>query len=82
MTKVILAPCHCLYLALKLNETQDMKIIILLIILSLIVALGFLSAFFWAVRDGQFDDDVSPAMRILFDDDQPENNKNTTTTKS
>ncbi|KGE87342.1 MAG: cbb3-type cytochrome oxidase assembly protein CcoS [Phaeodactylibacter xiamenensis] len=59
-----------------------MKIIILLIILSLIVALGFLSAFFWAVRDGQFDDDVSPAMRILFDDDQPENNKNTTTTKS
>ncbi|WP_282783941.1 cbb3-type cytochrome oxidase assembly protein CcoS [Phaeodactylibacter xiamenensis] len=59
-----------------------MKIIILLIILSLIVALGFLSAFFWAVRDGQFDDDVSPAMRILFDDDQPDNNKNTTTTKS
>ena len=59
-----------------------MKIIILLIILSLIVALGFLSAFFWAVKDGQFDDDVSPAMRILFDDDQPDNNKNTTTTKS
>ncbi|MEQ8706364.1 MAG: cbb3-type cytochrome oxidase assembly protein CcoS [Phaeodactylibacter sp.] len=59
-----------------------MKIIILLIILSLIVALGFLSAFFWAVKDGQFDDDVSPAMRILFDDDQPDNNNNTTTTKS
>lgn len=59
-----------------------MKIIILLIILSLIVALGFLSAFMWAVKDGQFDDDVSPAMRILFDDDQPDDNKNTTTTKS
>jgi cbb3-type cytochrome oxidase maturation protein len=59
-----------------------MKIIILLIILSLIVALGFLSAFLWAVKDGQFDDDVSPAMRILFDDDKPDNNKNTTTTKS
>jgi cbb3-type cytochrome oxidase maturation protein len=82
LTKIILAPCRRLYLALKLNATQDMKIIILLIILSLIVALGFLSAFFWAVRDGQFDDDVSPAMRILFDDDQPDNNKNTTTTKS
>ncbi|MBV6653319.1 MAG: cbb3-type cytochrome oxidase assembly protein CcoS [Mameliella sp.] len=65
-----------------MNETQDMKIIILLIILSLIVALGFLSAFLWAVDDGQFDDDVSPAMRILFDDDQPDNNKTSTTTKS
>ena len=45
-----------------------MKIIILLIIVSLIVALGFLSAFLWAVRSGQYDDDVSPAMRILFDE--------------
>ena len=75
-------PLPCYYLAFKLNETQDMKIIILLIILSLIVALGFLSAFLWAVDDGQFDDDVSPAMRILFDDDQPDNNKTSTTTKS
>ena len=75
-------PLPCFYLAFKLNETQDMKIIILLIILSLIVALGFLSAFLWAVDDGQFDDDVSPAMRILFDDDQPDNNKTSTTTKS
>lgn len=45
-----------------------MKIIILLIIVSLIVALGFLSAFLWAVRSGQYDDDVSPAVRILFDE--------------
>ena len=46
-----------------------MKIIFLLIIVSLIVALGFLGAFLWAVRNGQYDDDYSPAVRILFDDD-------------
>ncbi len=58
-----------------------MKIIILLIIVSLIVALGFLSAFLWAVRSGQYDDDVSPAMRILFDEGtegEQDNNKATT----
>ena len=48
-----------------------MKIIFILIIVSLIVALGFLGAFLWAVRSGQYDDDYSPAVRILFDDDSP-----------
>lgn len=48
-----------------------MSIIFLLIILSLIIALGFLGAFFWAVRSGQYDDDYTPAMRILLDDEQP-----------
>ncbi|MEO0778430.1 MAG: cbb3-type cytochrome oxidase assembly protein CcoS, partial [Bacteroidota bacterium] len=33
-----------------------MLIIVLLIILSLLLALGFLVAFFWAIRDGQYDD--------------------------
>lgn len=46
-----------------------MQIILFLIILSLTVAGGFLVAFFWAVRDGQFDDDVTPSMRLLIDDD-------------
>jgi cbb3-type cytochrome oxidase maturation protein len=45
-----------------------MKVIILLIIVSLLVALGFLVAFFWAVGTGQYDDEVTPAMRILFED--------------
>ena len=49
-----------------------MYIIIFLIIISLLVALGFLFAFFWAVRDGQYEDDYTPAMRILLDDDKPE----------
>lgn len=46
----------------------NMIIIFLLIIISLIVALGFLAAFIWAVKDGQYDDDYTPAIRILFDD--------------
>lgn len=46
-----------------------MKIILLLIIISLFIAGGFLFAFFWAVKDGQYDDDYTPSMRILIDDD-------------
>lgn len=29
---------------------------------------SFLMAFIWAVRNGQFDDDHTPSLRILFDD--------------
>lgn len=47
-----------------------MKIIVVLIVLGLLVALGFLAAFFWAVKNGQYDDDKTPAMRILLDDNQ------------
>jgi len=50
-----------------------MKVIILLILLSLIIALGFLMAFLWAVRSGQYDDDYTPSVRILLDKDETEN---------
>lgn len=46
----------------------QMSVIYLLIIIGIIVAAGFLIAFIWAVRSGQFDDDYSPSVRILFDD--------------
>ncbi len=46
-----------------------MQIIIFLIALSLMIAIGFLFAFFWAVGDGQYDDDFTPSLRILVDDD-------------
>ncbi len=36
---------------------------------SLLVAGGFLMAFFWSVRNGQYDDKFTPAVRILLDDD-------------
>ena len=45
-----------------------MNIIFFLIVISLIVGLGFLFAFFWATQHGQFDDTASPQIRMLFDD--------------
>jgi cbb3-type cytochrome oxidase maturation protein len=51
-----------------------MTIILLLILLSLLIAGGFLLAFFWAVGTGQYDDEVTPSMRILFEDPKPTNN--------
>ncbi|MEZ5037778.1 MAG: cbb3-type cytochrome oxidase assembly protein CcoS [Chitinophagales bacterium] len=45
-----------------------MKVIILLFICSLLVAAGFLIAFIWSVKNGQYDDEFSSANRILFDD--------------
>ncbi len=47
-----------------------MIVLFILIGLSLIVALIFLFLYIWAVKDGQFDDDKTPAMRILFDDEE------------
>ena len=48
-----------------------MSVIILLIILGVIVAGGFLAGFIWAVKSGQYDDTDSPPMRMLFDDAKP-----------
>jgi cbb3-type cytochrome oxidase maturation protein len=55
-----------------------MQVIVVLIGFSLLVAVGFLVAFLWAVRSGQYDDDVSPGMRMLFDDKKPESSKQPT----
>ncbi len=52
-----------------------MSIIYFLIGCSVVLALGFLGAFFWAQSSGQNDDLYTPSMRILLDDDdqiQPE----------
>ena len=44
-----------------------MSVIILLIIISLLIAIGFLISFIWSVNNGQIDDDYTPSVRILFD---------------
>ena len=44
-----------------------MSVIILLIAAGGTVASGFLAAFVWAVRAGQFDDTCTPAVRVLLD---------------
>jgi cbb3-type cytochrome oxidase maturation protein len=46
-----------------------MTAIFFLIGASLLVALGFLIAFLWAVRTGQYDDTYTPSVRILFEDE-------------
>lgn len=45
-----------------------MQIIILLLGISLVIATGFLAAFLWGVKTGQFEDDYSPAHKIFFND--------------
>jgi cbb3-type cytochrome oxidase maturation protein len=45
-----------------------MSALIVLLSISLLVAGGFLLAFIWSVRQGQYDDDCTPSIRILFDD--------------
>ena len=45
-----------------------MSVIIILLIASISIAALFLLGFIWSVKTGQYDDDVSPSIRILFDD--------------
>jgi cbb3-type cytochrome oxidase maturation protein len=49
----------------------------MLITISIIVAIFFLYAFIRAVKSGQYDDDYTPSVRMLFDDElRKETNKN------
>ncbi len=48
-----------------------MGIMPLLIICSILVAGGFLVAFLWATRNGQYDDMATPSIKMLFDEQRP-----------
>ena len=52
-----------------------MSVIIILIIIGIVVASGFLAAFLWAVRSGQYDDTVSPSVRMLYENKKKKKNK-------
>jgi len=39
-----------------------------LIGISILVAGSFLAAFLWSVKNGQYDDDYTPSVRMLFED--------------
>lgn len=58
-----------------------MSVIIILLIASISVAALFLAGFIWSVKTGQYDDDASPAIRMLFDNKpskkEPEKNIHT-----
>lgn len=48
-----------------------MSVLLILLAASILVAGGFLVAFLWAVRRGQYHDTETPAVRMLFDDAEP-----------
>lgn len=48
-----------------------MEVIYLLVPLAVLLVIGIVWAFFWAIRSGQFDDLEGPAYRILMDRDEP-----------
>ena len=45
-----------------------MSVVMILILASLGVALAFLLGFVWAVRSGQYEDTLTPALRVLAED--------------
>lgn len=49
-----------------------MSVVVVLIGASLLVASGFLIAYLWAVKSGQYDDKYTPSVRILFENQKPE----------
>lgn len=51
-----------------------MSAIVILISASLLVATGFLIAFLWAVKSGQYEDRFTPSIRMLLDDKQDNDN--------
>ena len=46
-----------------------MSVIYVLLTISLIVALIFFIAFIFSIKNGQFDDDYTPSIRMLFEDE-------------
>lgn len=45
-----------------------MSVVFILVFVAILMAGGFLVAFVWAVRSGQYEDTYTPSVRILFDD--------------
>lgn len=55
-------------LLLNYLKTYLVSVLFILIAISILVASAFLIAFLWSVRSGQYDDDYTPSIRMLFDD--------------
>jgi cbb3-type cytochrome oxidase maturation protein len=56
-----------------------MSVIAVLIGISLFIAVGFLVAFLWAVKSGQYNDTYTPSIRMLFDDENKKEKKDNNT---
>jgi cbb3-type cytochrome oxidase maturation protein len=71
---------------LTTEKIKKLSALFLLIGISIIVAGGFLAAFLWSVNSGQYEDDYTPSVRILFDNEkrtntQPDNKQPKTQNK-
>lgn len=66
---------------LRVNHFE-MSVIYMLIIISIAVALLFFTLFILAVRKGQYDDSYTPAVRMLFEDELVEEDKQTNENKT
>lgn len=49
-----------------------MSVVIILMLASLAVGLVFVGAFVWSVRSGQYEDTITPSMRVLLEDATPQ----------
>lgn len=47
-----------------------MEVIYILLSISIIIAIVFLISFIWSVKAGQYEDIVSPSIRILYEDEE------------
>jgi cbb3-type cytochrome oxidase maturation protein len=54
-----------------------MSVILILLSASLLIATGFLVAFIWSAKTGQFDDSFTPSIRILFEEKQNDETRRT-----
>jgi len=52
-----------------------MNILFVLIGISITLAIIFLGLFIWSVKSGQYEDDYTPSVRMLFEDSKPKETK-------
>lgn len=55
-----------------------MSVIYMLLGISIVVAISFFVAFIVAVKKGQYDDDYTPSVRMLFEDELVKDQSKTT----
>lgn len=58
-----------------------MSALFVLIGCSLLIAGSFLAAFIWSIKNGQYEDDYTPSIRILLDEEKNKNQNSNTNTK-
>ena len=47
-----------------------------MLVVSFLLAVFFLASFIWANKTGQYDDDITPGIRMLYDDEEVEVKEN------